>query len=63
MSLMILHTKNKLLEPKDFYSEIRCKKDVNNFLEDGLVLLDVTENDLTKLLISIVRKVKRIFIN
>lgn len=61
MNSMILHTKKKLLEPKDFYSEVRCKKDVNNFLEDGLILLDVAENDLDKLLLSIIKKVSSFF--
>lgn len=54
---MILHTKNKLLQPKDFFSEVRCKKDVDNFLERGLILLDIVENDLDKLLLGIIKKV------
>lgn len=62
MSSVILHSKNQILEPKNFYSEVRCGKDVANFLEDGLVLLDQTENDLDKLLLSIIRKVNDSFL-
>ena len=57
MSSMILHTKKKILESKDFYTEVRSKKDVDNFIENGLILLDVAENDLDKLLLGVIKKV------
>lgn len=63
MSSVILHSKNQILEPKNFHSEVRCSKDVANFLDDGLVLLDQTENDLSKLLLGIIRKVIHSFSN
>ena len=63
MSSMILHTKKKILEPKDFYTEVRSKKDVDNFIENGLILLDVAENDLDKLLLGVIKKVNTYVFN
>ena len=60
---MILHTKKKILEPKDFYTEVRSKKDVDNFIENGLILLDVAENDLDKLLLGVIKKVNTYVFN
>lgn len=61
-SSMILYTKNEILSSKDFYTEVRCRKDVDNFIENGLILLDVIENDLDKLLLNIIRKVSLFFV-
>ena len=63
MTSVILHSKNRILEPKNFYTEVRCSKDIANFLDECLVLLDQTENELSKLLLSIIRKATHSFSN
>ena len=41
-----MHTKRSLIEKKDFSSEIRGRRDIDGFVANSEVLLDIHENQL-----------------
>lgn len=42
----LMHTKRSLIEKKDFSSEIRGRRDIDGFVANSDVLLDLHENQL-----------------
>ena len=44
--IKLMHTKRSLVEKKDFSSEIRGRRDIEGFVVNSDVLLDIHENQL-----------------
>lgn len=53
----LVSANNQLVSLKNFSTEIRSLRDVEQFIEQSTVLLDVHEENVEQLLVSIIEKV------
>lgn len=55
----LLHCKGEALSFKDFGSEVRAMRDVEQFVHQAEVMLDITEDDISKVIERMAKKVSQ----